>query len=77
MRTREQPFFFDEWVVLAKNDVAELQGLLGEGQTFVVRASEPPGLKNGKETVLGQVVKNTAVKGSTPEEKQGGSIRRY
>jgi 4-amino-4-deoxy-L-arabinose transferase-like glycosyltransferase len=77
MRTREQPFFFDEWVVLAKNDVAELQGLLGEGQTFVVRASEPPGLKNGKETVLGQVVKKTAVKGSTPEEKQGGSIRRY
>lgn len=75
MKTREAPFFFDEWVVLARSDVPALESSLGEGQAFEVRASEPPGLKDGREVVLGRVVRATAGRGN------GGTpavvVRRY
>lgn len=75
MNTRNAPFFFDEWVVLAKNDVAKLESSLGENQAFEVRASEPPGLKEGGEIVLGRIVRSVSGKGNG--EKSAGVVRRY
>lgn len=63
MNTRQAPFFFDEWVVLAKNDVPEFESTLGAGQAFQLRASEPPGLIDGKEIVLGRIIRGEAGKG--------------
>jgi hypothetical protein len=76
MNSRDERFFFDEWVVLAKNDVRKLEGLLGEGQAFEVRASEPPGLKDGREVVLGRIIK-TASRGGRQEGGSGTPIGRY
>jgi len=77
MKTKEKPFFFDEWVVLAQGDITKLKAQLGDGQGFEVRASEPPFLKNGKEVVLGRIVRLALVEKNNEILKKSVPMNRY
>jgi 4-amino-4-deoxy-L-arabinose transferase-like glycosyltransferase len=56
-KSKFKPFFFDEWVLVSRRDLASLKENLGEGQDVRVVLSDVPFLKDGRETLLGQVIK--------------------